>query len=386
MVLGERAIPHLLAGNVGRLPYGPKHPLEQPPHGERKVLVQPPDLAQGSPIAALVPDGAGKVPEVHGLAVRDEEGLAVDALRVEGHGGRHAGGGEQGLDGEQVREGDVLDVREVEEVGVVPHLELGLALLVRADHGREQLDVALAEDARGADRAREEGGGRAVRGEDGLLGVGFGRRVVLGLGGARDERPGFGGVDELGFRAEDDGRGGGVDEGFYACGLRRGEEVLGALDVDRVVHGGGEVEVRAGGVDDGVRAQLGEEGGEEGRVGDVGVVVGYERGGEAVGGGAQVEDGDCGLGMAFVEERDDVRAEEAAAADDGDVPEGRDWSGGGRGHGGRGIGGGECGWWVWGSSGEGVGMFCGPRGHRMQGLGSWAGAGVGLLYFLHSPG
>lgn len=50
--------------------------------------------------------------------------------------------------------GDVADVGEVEDVGVVAELDVRLVVVVGAEEAGEGLDVALAEDARGA-----EGGG-----------------------------------------------------------------------------------------------------------------------------------------------------------------------------------------------------------------------------------
>ena len=76
--------------------------------------------------------------------------------------------------GEYVTVCDVLDVGEVEEVGVLADLELGLSFAVCAYHLREQLYVAFAEDTSGTDGAGQEVWGvlrMAVRLEDGCLGV-----------------------------------------------------------------------------------------------------------------------------------------------------------------------------------------------------------------------
>jgi hypothetical protein len=54
-------------------------------------------------------------------------------------------------------------------------------------------------------------------------------------------------------------------------------------------------------------------------------VVGDLRGGIAVRSRAEVEDGDARGGVALYDEGNDVGAEEAAAADYGDVSEGLDW-------------------------------------------------------------
>lgn len=79
----------------------------------------------------------------------------------------------------------------------------------------------------------------------------------------------------------------------------------------------------AGRVDDDVGADLVEEAAQRGEVREVAVMV--LRAGVAVGGGAEVDDGDggCGRGVAREEERDNVRAEEAAAARDEDGAERR---------------------------------------------------------------
>lgn len=61
--------------------------------------------------------------------------------------------------------GDVADVGEVEDVGVVAELDVRLVVVVGAEEAGQRLDVALAEDARGA-----EGGGEQL---GGLLAVGF---------------------------------------------------------------------------------------------------------------------------------------------------------------------------------------------------------------------
>ncbi len=67
--------------------------------------------------------------------------------------------------------------------------------------------------------------------------------------------------------------------------------------------------------------ELCEEGQQAGQVGDVRGVVGDARVLHAVGGDAEVEDGDGGGRVALEEQLDDVVANEAAAADDSDVAE-----------------------------------------------------------------
>jgi hypothetical protein len=107
------------------------------------------------PVARGVVDGAGKVPEVDGAVVGDDEGLAVDLLVVEGRGGG-PGGGDEAVGGEEVGMGDVADVGEVEEVGVVADLDLVLSGLVGLMEAGECLGIALAKDTSGADGGCKE--------------------------------------------------------------------------------------------------------------------------------------------------------------------------------------------------------------------------------------
>lgn len=70
--------------------------------------------------------------------------------------------------------GDVADVGEVEDVGVVAELDVRLVVVVGAQEAGERLDVALAEDARGAEGGGEElGGFLAVGFDDELFGGGL---------------------------------------------------------------------------------------------------------------------------------------------------------------------------------------------------------------------
>lgn len=282
VVFRERAVPHLLPRDVWCPAKSPKHVLEQCTNCEGKIPVKCPDLAQGSSVPGLVPHGACKVPEVHGLSVCNEEGFAVDALVVERDSGQDLVRVQEGLDSEEVAEGYVLDVCEVEQVLVGANLELGLALAVCADHRRQQLDVAFAEDASRSNGAGEEVGGCAIGFEDGGLSVGFGRRVVLGLRIACDHWPFFCCVDELGFRAEDHGCRARVYEDFYTGILGGLEEVLRSFDVHLVVYGGWEMEVGGRSVDDGIGLQLGEQFLQGRKVGDVAVMVRDLRSGIAV--------------------------------------------------------------------------------------------------------
>lgn len=143
----------LCLGEGGRALQHGAEDLAQHAEHAADLLAQRPDAL----VARLVPrggeDGARKVPEVDGGVVGDEEDLAVDALVVERDGGRGSGGEEQAR-GEEVGVGDVADVGEVEEIGVVADLDLVLSGLVGVVEAGEGLDVALAEDGRGADGCR----------------------------------------------------------------------------------------------------------------------------------------------------------------------------------------------------------------------------------------
>jgi len=135
-----------------------------------------PHAAQRCSVARLVPYRTRKVPEVYRLSVGDEEGFAVDTLVVERNAGEAFVGMEERDSSEHVAVCDILDVGEVEQVGVLADLELGLSFAVCAYHLREQLYVAFAEDTSGTDGAGQEVGGvlrMAVRLEDGRLGVGL---------------------------------------------------------------------------------------------------------------------------------------------------------------------------------------------------------------------
>lgn len=135
----------------------------------------------------------------------------------------------------------VAHVGEVEKVGVLAELVLGLPVGEGAQQAGHDLHVALAEDAGGADGGGEEvrGGRVVVVRQDEGLGHGFGGGVVFRLLlGRGEDGVGFVGVGEGGDGVVDHGRGGGVDESFDARGLRRdGEEVAGPVDVDTVEDG-----------------------------------------------------------------------------------------------------------------------------------------------------
>ncbi len=311
----------------------PHDPLQQARDRQPERLIDGPDprgARPGNGIPGRGPHGAGEVPEIDRLRVGDEEGLPVGALVVQRHrarGAEFAGCGQQGDGGEDVGVGGVADVGEVEEVGVGAELEGGLALGEGFHHAGDELEVAFAEDAGGADGGGEEvrGGRVAVVGQDEGFGEGFGFGVVFWLEGGGEDGVGFVGVAEGGDGVVDDGGGGGVDEGLDGGGFGgAGEEVGGAGDVDGVEEGAGFALVElcvaggeggGGGVDD----DGGFDGGEDGAegvercnvtfmVGDVGV---------AIGGGAEVEDGDVAA-VGVEQLADDVGAQEAAAADNED--------------------------------------------------------------------
>lgn len=69
--------------------------------------------------------------------------------------------------------GDVANVGEVEDVGAVTDLDVGLAAVIGFEEAGEGLDIALAEDA-----GRADGGGEKL---GGLLAVGL-ENEFLGSG------------------------------------------------------------------------------------------------------------------------------------------------------------------------------------------------------------
>lgn len=83
------------------------------------------------------------------------------------------------MGGEEMGVGDVADVGEVEDVCVVAELDVGLAVLVGSEEAGEGLDVALAEDACGADGGGEELGGLLAVGLDDEF---FGSSLVREIG------------------------------------------------------------------------------------------------------------------------------------------------------------------------------------------------------------
>lgn len=114
-----------------------------------------PDALGAGLVASSAPHGAGKVPEVYGGVVCDEEDLAVDSLVVERL-CRGAQRGEQAVRSEQVGVRDVADICKVEEVVVVANLDIRLAAFVGAQKAGEVLDIAFAKDAGGADGRGQE--------------------------------------------------------------------------------------------------------------------------------------------------------------------------------------------------------------------------------------
>lgn len=157
VVAGHAAVSDALAVKGGGLADEVEVDLAEEAEHEARLARHDPGAAGALVAAGGVPDGARKVPEVDGLAVGHEEGLAVDALVVKGlrlGGGRH----EEGARRQQVGVRHVLDVGEVEQVVVLADLDVVLALLVDVHHVVDGLHVAFAEDARGADRGRQEVG------------------------------------------------------------------------------------------------------------------------------------------------------------------------------------------------------------------------------------
>lgn len=219
-----------------------------------------PDRLQRQTIASLVPHCARKVPKVDWLAVRDEEGLAVNPLCVDRNGWQELVCGEKGQDSEDVSVSDVLNICEVEEVVVVTDLVLGLSVFVSLHHLGEQLHVTLAKDARRTNGAGKEALWRAVRFEYVGLGIRLAYMsvdstcshqlsaylrggVVLGLSIARNQRPLLVGIDKLSISTKDDTRRAGVNKSLDTRVLRRLQQVLGAFDIDLVVNRRRQIEV-----------------------------------------------------------------------------------------------------------------------------------------------
>src|SRR5690242_17514465 len=131
-----------------------------------------PDRLQWQAVTSLVPYCARKVPEVDGLAVRDEEGLAIDALRVKRNSGEELVRAEKSKHCQNVSKGYVLNVREVEQVVVIADLVFGLAILVCLYHLGKQLYISLTENTCRANGAGEEAFWLTVRFKNGCLSVG----------------------------------------------------------------------------------------------------------------------------------------------------------------------------------------------------------------------
>lgn len=114
---------------------------------------------------SIRPNGPCEIPEIHRRAIRYEEHLAIHLFVVQWHSLR-AARCEQSVGGEQVRVRHVADIGEVEEVRVLTELEARLVGVVDVQDGRENLHIAFAKDAGGADGGCEELGvrGRAVGG------------------------------------------------------------------------------------------------------------------------------------------------------------------------------------------------------------------------------
>lgn len=178
--LGDVVVPrHAAVGDAlavegGRLANDAKEDLTQQTEEQARFAGQGPRAAGPLVAAGGPPDSAGEVPKVDGLAVGDEEGLAVDALVVQGHRVAELGD-EQGAGSQQVGVDHVFDVGEIEQVRVLADLHVVPALVVDVDQVIDGLDIAFAEDARGPNRGRQQLGRRlrAVGGQDNRLGLGL---------------------------------------------------------------------------------------------------------------------------------------------------------------------------------------------------------------------
>jgi hypothetical protein len=162
----------------------PEDVLEQRCDEQTKVFGDGPHLTGRGCVAALLPCSTGKVPEVHGRVVCDEEGLAVHLLVAQGSNlsllftlVRR----QESRCGQVVGVCDVGGLSEVEEVGVVTKLELGLTLVVCSEHRRKKSLVADTKDSRGTESAGEEArvGSGTVVFENRLFGKGLQQRLVL---------------------------------------------------------------------------------------------------------------------------------------------------------------------------------------------------------------
>lgn len=131
--------------------------LTQRPQHQPQVLWDPPHLVNPMRAPRRMPHQTAEVPEVSRAVVGDDEGLAVDALVVQRH-SRRIVGEQQGVRGEQVAVGDVLNVCPIEKVIVVADLPVTAALEIDVDYVELRLHVAFAYDACGADGGGEEFG------------------------------------------------------------------------------------------------------------------------------------------------------------------------------------------------------------------------------------
>lgn len=145
VVAGHAAHDDGLAGEGGCLAKDAGKDLADVSKGDAELAVETPVTLSALIPAGSVPNGASEVPEVNGSVVCDEEGLAVDALMVEGYGGRSRSGEEE-LCGKEVGMGDIAHVSEIEEVLVGADLDCVLAALVGVHDACEGLDVALTKD------------------------------------------------------------------------------------------------------------------------------------------------------------------------------------------------------------------------------------------------
>lgn len=207
-------------------------------------------------------------------------------------------GGEQETGGEEVGVGDVADVGEVEDVCVVAELDVGLVVVVGPEEAGEGLDVALAEDASGADGGGQEVGALLTVGlDDELFGSGLegrqlsvlngvfqdNKRSYLGLGvvllllSASDDGVTLVRVVQVVLIVADDAGRAGIHKGLDARLLTGLNDGAGAADIDLAEEVVGRLAVAAydgrGRVDDDVGLDPLQDLGQLGGIGDVALVV-----------------------------------------------------------------------------------------------------------------
>lgn len=155
---------------------------------------------------------------------------------------------------------DIGGLGEVEEIGVVAKLELGLALVVCTKQRREKSLIIDTKDSRGTKSAGEEtriGSGTVVF-KNNLFCQGLCIGVVVGLRLASYEGVRLVGIDQVGRAVADDTGTAGIDKGLDTSLRSNAKECLCAIDVDLVQDLVGHVELGAGSVDDNAGLDLDE--------------------------------------------------------------------------------------------------------------------------------